>query len=157
MTEVAAGDGLEFHMELALRANTLLAHRLLWLAESRGNQLALKERLLRAYFVEGVDIGDPTALAGCAADVGLDHDEVREFLAGDDGHGEVMEQLAMAAANGITAVPTFVFDEQWALPGAQDPELFERVLDKMLDTMPATMLEAAGTSSGPDNTNSVAG
>ena len=29
VTEVAAGDGLEFHMDLALRANTLLAHRLL--------------------------------------------------------------------------------------------------------------------------------
>ena len=133
VTQIAADDGLEFHMDIALRANTLLAHRLLWLAESRGNQIALKERLLRAYFTEGVDIGDPEAVAGCATDVGFEHDEVIAFLASDGGHGEVMEALATASANGITAVPTFVFDQQWALPGAQDPELFERVLDKMLD------------------------
>ncbi|MCU1399434.1 MAG: hypothetical protein JWN62_2543 [Acidimicrobiales bacterium] len=133
VTSVAAGDGLEFHMEKALRANTLLAHRLLWFAESHGDQIALKERLLRAYFVDGLDIGDADVLATCAAEVGFDADEVRSFLAGDGGSGEVMEQLAEAAANGITAVPTFVFEGQWGVPGAQDVEMFERVLDRMLD------------------------
>lgn len=135
VTAVAAGDGLDFHMDRALRANTLLAHRLLWFGETHGDQLSLKDRLLRAYFTDGLDIGDAAVLADCAAEVGLDRAEVVEFLAGDSGHAEVMERLAMAAANGITAVPTFVFDEQWAVPGAQDVELFERVLDKMLDKM----------------------
>ena len=59
-------EGLDFHMERALRANTLLAHRLLWLAEATGHQYALKERLLQAYFVDGLDVGDPDVLADCA-------------------------------------------------------------------------------------------
>jgi predicted DsbA family dithiol-disulfide isomerase len=135
VTSVAAGDGIEFHMDRARRANTLLAHRLLWFAEHRSPalQIALKERLLQAYFSDGADIGDAEVLASCAAEVGLDRDDVATFLAGDGGVGEVMEQLAVAASNGITAVPTFVFEEQWAVPGAQDVDLFERVLDKMLD------------------------
>ena len=141
VTSVAAGDGIEFHMDRALRANTLLAHRLLWFAEHRSPtlQIALKERLLQAYFSDGADIGDAAVLATYAAEIGLDRDEVAAFLAGDGGVGEVMEQLALAASNGITAVPTFVFDEQWAVPGAQDVDLFERVLDKMLDNEAAAL------------------
>ena len=136
VTSVAAADGIEFRMDRALRANTLLAHRLLWFAETAhgpDRQIALKQRLLEAYFTDGLDIGSADVLADCAADVGIDRDEAAAFLAGDRGHGEVMEALATAAANGITAVPTFVFNGQWALPGAQDVELFERVIDKMLD------------------------
>jgi len=143
VTSVAAADGIEFRMDRALRANTLLAHRLLWFAETldspaaggpaHGRQIALKQRLLEAYFTDGLDIGSVDVLADCAADVGIDRDEALAFLAGDGGHGEVMEALATAAANGITAVPTFVFNGEWALPGAQDVELFERVIDKMLD------------------------
>ncbi|MCU1394513.1 MAG: hypothetical protein JWM34_2941 [Ilumatobacteraceae bacterium] len=143
VTSVAAADGIEFRMDRALRANTLLAHRVIWYAETHGDQAAVKERLLEAYFTDGLDVGDADVLARCAADAGLDEAEVRAFLATDDGVGEVMEQLAIAAANGITAVPTFVFDGQWAVPGAQDVELFERVLDRMLDTM-----QEAGKSHG---------
>jgi predicted DsbA family dithiol-disulfide isomerase len=132
VTAVAAADGIEFNMQLALRANTLLAHRLLWFAETHGDQIALKERLLKAYFTDGLNISDPAVLADCATDVGFDADQVRAFLDSDEGHGEVMEELAVAAANGITAVPTFVFNGQWAVPGAQDVEVFERVLERLL-------------------------
>ena len=63
VTETAAADGIEFRMDRALRANTLLAHRLLWWAEQPGSPVAqadLKERLLQAYFVDGRDVGTRT-------------------------------------------------------------------------------------------------
>ena len=132
VTSVAAADGITFNMQIALRANTLLAHRLLWFAESHGDQIALKERLLKAYFTDGLNISDPEVLVECAADVGFDRDETRSFLDSDTGHGEVMQDLALAATNGISAVPTFVFNGQWAVPGAQDVEVFERVLERLL-------------------------
>jgi len=146
VTSVAAADGIEFRMDRALRANTLLAHRLLWFAETTGGptlQIALKQRLLEAYFTDGLDIGSIDVLADCASDVGIDRNAAVSFLAGEAGHGEVMEALATAAANGITAVPTFVFNGEWALPGAQDVELFERVIDKMLDNEQAANEQAA--------------
>jgi predicted DsbA family dithiol-disulfide isomerase len=130
VTAMAREAGIEFRMDRALRANTLLAHRLLWLAEPPCPipQADLKERLLQAYFIDGLDIGDPEVLADCAAEVGFDRDEVLQFLDGDSGSVEVKAMLHQAHEAGITAVPTYVIDRQWAIPGAQDPEVFVQVL-----------------------------
>ena len=72
-------------------------------------------------------------------EVGLDADRVGAFLASDEGRGEVTELLATAAANGITAVPTYVINGQWAVPGAQDPAVFERVINRLLDNEAADL------------------
>jgi predicted DsbA family dithiol-disulfide isomerase len=136
VSERAAEVGLDFRMDRALRANTLLAHRLIWLAgqpDSPVAQDAMKERLLQAYFHDGVNIGDPDVLADCAADVGFDRDEVHEFLASGRGTDEVRAELDHASDNGITAVPTYVVNGRWAIPGAQEPETFAQVLRKMAD------------------------
>lgn len=134
VTKTAAGDGLEFRMDKALRANTLLAHRLIWWAEQPTNELsqdAMKERLLRAYFMEGAHVGSVDALIACAVDVGADATDAREFLESGAGTHEVQAELDRARDNGITAVPTYVFNDEWAVPGAQDPETFAKVLRKM--------------------------
>ena len=132
VTAVAADSGIQFRMDRALRANTLLAHRLLWLAQGTGHQIALKERLLQAYFIDGLDTGDPDVLATCAAEVWLDHDRVRAFLDSDDGVAEVRAELRTAAEMEITAVPTFVFDGKWMVPGAQDSDTFVQVLRRVI-------------------------
>ena len=132
VTAVAADSGLQFRMDRALRANTLLAHRLLWLAQATDNQVALKERLLQAYFIDGLDIGDPEVLADCAGEVGIDHDRVLAFLDRDEGVVEVRDELRSAAEMEITAVPTFVFDGKWMVPGAQEPETFAQVLRRVV-------------------------
>ena len=135
VTRTAAEDGLEFRLDLALRANTLLAHRLIWWAErAEGiSQDAMKERMLQAYFMEGSHVGDVDTLVACAIDVGADADVVRTFLESTDGVDAVEAELEHARQNGITAVPTYVFDDQWAVPGAQDPATFARVLTKMAE------------------------
>jgi predicted DsbA family dithiol-disulfide isomerase len=128
VTGVASDSGLRFRMDQALRANTLLAHRLLWFAQATGHQIALEERLFQAYFIDGLDIGDPDVLARCAADVGLDAAAVSAFLESDEGLDEVRRALESAAQMEITAVPTYVFDGKWMVPGAQDAETFAQVL-----------------------------
>ena len=140
VTDTAAADGLEFRMDRALRANTLLAHRLLWWAEQPGSpvgQLDLKERLLRAYFIDGLDVGLPETLADLAAELGADRDAVLEFLDSDAGRTEVADELAEAADLGISAVPTFVVNGQWAIPGAQDADTFVNVFRRLADKLRA--------------------
>lgn len=132
VTELAAAEGVEFHMDRALRANTLLAHRLLFLAEATGRQPALKERLLQAYFCDGLDVGDPEVLADLAAEVGLPRDNVAAFLAGDDGAQEVQRMIAIANDNDIHAVPTYVLDGRFTVPGAQDSDTFVNVIRRVL-------------------------
>jgi predicted DsbA family dithiol-disulfide isomerase len=136
VTGLAAEEGLAFRMDRALRANTLLAHRLLWWADRPGapvDQDVLKERLLQAYFVDGLDVGDPVTLGTLLSELGVDPADAAGVLEGDDGHAEVMELLGFANDNGITAVPTYVIDGTWAVPGAQDPDTFVQVLRRMVE------------------------
>jgi predicted DsbA family dithiol-disulfide isomerase len=155
VTSVAAETGLEFHLDRALRANTLLAHRALWWAETlagehAGRQGALKEALLAAYFTDGCDIGDPDVVAACATAVGLDGGALRELLDTPAGIDEVDALIAQAGEHGITAVPTYVVDGRWAIPGAQDVEVFERVLTRLAARAAESAAESAGEGEGAD-------
>jgi len=139
VTSVAEADGITFNMDLAVRANTLHAHRiLLFVEETLGasTQMELNEAIMNAYFRDGLNIADVEVLSECAASVGVDRDATREVLMSDRYLAEVEEWLATAADNGITAVPTFIVDDRWSIPGAQDTEMFERVLRRMLTTAP---------------------
>ena len=89
---------------------------------------------MQAYFTDGEHVGTPEVLAACAAELGFDRDEVEDFLASDRGVAEVQAEIDDAQANGITAVPTYVFNGEWAVPGAQDADTFEKVLRKMAAT-----------------------
>jgi predicted DsbA family dithiol-disulfide isomerase len=131
VTTVAAGEGIEFRLDRAVRANTFDAHRLLWLASATGNQAAVKEHLLRAYFTDGQNIADRQVLADCAASAGLPHDQVLRYLDSEDGVEQVRAELAAARDAEITAVPTFVVNDAWAVPGAQDAGTFTQVLRSM--------------------------
>lgn len=134
VTTEAAGEGLAFRMDIAQRANTLPAHRLLVLAKRHDVQIPLKERLMQAYFTEGTDIGDLETLVGLAAEVGLDDETARAWLLGDGGTEEVADSLEFAAANGLASVPTYVFDRRIAVPGAQDADTFAMIMERVAST-----------------------
>jgi predicted DsbA family dithiol-disulfide isomerase len=136
VSSVAAGVGLDFDMDRAVRANTMDAHRLIGHAlavDGPAMQSAVKERLMQAYFTEGRNIGDVATLTDLAAEVGMDPDAVTAFLASDEGKTELAAELEEALDTGVTGVPHFVFDGRWAIPGAQDPELFLRAFQRMAD------------------------
>ena len=134
VTNIASQDGIVFNMDIALRANTLMSHRLLVMAQrDYGNELQarLKERIMQSYFTDGDDIADHDVLSKCASEVGIPRDVALHFLLSDECLFDVQESLQMAAENGITAVPTFIFNDQWSVPGAQDVEIFERVIQRL--------------------------
>lgn len=129
LEEAGRSAGIDFQFDRIQRSpNTRDAHRLLWLAGTQGKQGALKEALMRAYFMEGRDVGDRTILAEIAAAVGLDAD-VTAFLAGDGGMREVQQDLGTAARLQISGVPFFILDQRIGLAGAQPTEVFRQALD----------------------------
>ena len=77
MTDLAAAEGLEYHLDRAQPSNSFDAHRLLHLAARHDLQGALKERLMRAYFTEGLPIGNRDTLVDLGTSVGLDPAETR--------------------------------------------------------------------------------
>ncbi len=127
---VAAEEGLDYQLERARPANTFDAHRLLHLAGHRGLAEEAEERLFRAYFTEGVRIGDRDALVRLASEIGLDVDEVREVLDGDRYAADVRDDEETARSLGISGVPFVAIDRKFGVSGAQPVEAFRNALDE---------------------------
>jgi predicted DsbA family dithiol-disulfide isomerase len=128
ITSVAASEGLDLRFDRMRRGNTFDAHRLLHLALDRGVQEAVKERLDRATFAEGLPVSDIDALVQVGVDGGLDEDEVRAVLLSDRYADAVRADEAQAQAYGIRGVPFFVIDGRYGVSGAQSPEVLLDVL-----------------------------
>lgn len=128
MTALGASEGLHYDFTIAQHANTRRAHEVIHLARGHDRQEAMVERLFRAYFAEGRQLGRIDDLVALAAEVGLDPDEVRAAL--DDGTyaPAVAADLEQARAYGISAVPFFVLDGRYGVAGAQSPDVIAGAL-----------------------------
>jgi predicted DsbA family dithiol-disulfide isomerase len=127
-------SGIEFRFDLIERMpNTRRSHLLMAHAARSGRQTVVMDRVMRAYFEEGCDIGDIEVLVRLGVEAGLREHECRSALilrAGQDG---VIAAERHAAVLGITGVPTFIFDGQYSISGAQDVGTLARVLDQVAD------------------------
>ena len=129
LVRLGAEVGLAFHFDRIARSpNTLDAHRLIRWAASAGLQREVVDRLFKAYFVEGRDIGDRSALVDIARESGLDAAVVERLLAGEADKDEVRRAIAEAQAIGVTGVPFFIFAGRLAVPGAQEPAALKRAM-----------------------------
>ena len=128
MTGKGASVGLVLDFERARPGNTFDAHRLLHLASEKGLQEALKERLLRANFSEGAPVGNRETLVRLAAEVGLPADEAAAVLDSDAYAADVRADEELAMDLGISAVPFFVIDRKFGIPGAQPPDVILQAL-----------------------------
>ena len=135
-----AALGFEFRMDRRRHVyNTFDAHRLLHWAGLEGpqQQLALKHALLRAYFTEGEDVSSTDILAKLAVEAGLDDARARQILATGEFAGDVRQQQSFYASQGITAVPSVIFNDRHLIQGGQPVELFEQAL-RQLSGIPAS-------------------
>lgn len=130
LTRAGAQEGIVYHFDRAIVANTFDAHRLLHLARDLGKQNEAAERLFAAYFSEGLDVADHSVLAQIGRDVGLDSALVTATLASDRCADAVRADIAEARELGIDGVPFFVLDRKFAVSGAQDAALFLQALEQ---------------------------
>ena len=143
ITDLAAAEGLHYHLDQARFGQSFDAHRLLHLARERGMQDAVKERFLAGYLEEGVAIGLQEELAPLAVAAGLDAAEVDAVLAGDAFADGVRADQERAIEIGITGVPFFVIDGRFAIPGAQDPETILATLERARQRRALELVEPA--------------
>ena len=134
VAEHAKAAGLTINFDAMTRTpNTLDAHRLIHWAGIEGRQTAAVSALFHAYFVEGRDIGDRDVLADIADGIELDAAVIARLLASDMDAQEIRDRDAHSRKMGITAVPTFIVGGQHAVPGAQPPDLWARVLTEIAE------------------------
>ena len=110
--------------------------RIIHLAGERGVQGALKERLMRAMFAEGEPIGDRDVLLRLAVEAGLAEDEAAAVLESDTYSAEVRAEENLAYDLGISAVPFFVINRTFGIPGAQPPDVIFRALQRAWERSP---------------------
>jgi predicted DsbA family dithiol-disulfide isomerase len=131
VTNIAAKEGLEYHLDQSVVANSYAAHRVLQMAKAQGLGDALKERLLHAYFTEGKNIGDHKVLIELAGDAGLDRKAVQQMLYTNEYCDEVDHDVEEARELGARGVPFFVIDRKYGISGAQPVEVFTDVLNQV--------------------------
>ncbi|MDD8018479.1 MAG: DsbA family oxidoreductase [Bacteroidota bacterium] len=124
VTAMAKEVGLRYDFDKAIVANSFDAHRLSHLAKKYGKQDAMEERLFKAYFTEGKNTADHETLIHLAEEIGLNADEVQTMLGGNDFSDAVNSDLYEAQQVGARGVPFFVFNNTYAVSGAQPTELF---------------------------------
>ena len=152
MTQVAKEVGLAYDFDKTIPANTFLAHQLIHFGAHHGRQDATKERLFAAYYLEGQDLNSVDTLASLAAEIGLDAAAARQALQAGSYADEVRRDEYEAQQIQVRGVPFFVFDDKYAVSGAQPSEVFAEVLDTVwAEAHPKTQptVLAAGPACGP--------
>lgn len=128
----AAKAGLTVNFEAMQRTpNTLDAHRLIHWAGIEGVQNAAVDALFRAYFVDGRDIGDTEVLADIADTIGMDAGVVMKLLKSDADRDAIRARDAHSRQMGVNSVPTFIVAGKHAVPGAQPPDLWRKVIAEL--------------------------
>jgi predicted DsbA family dithiol-disulfide isomerase len=124
-----AEEGLEYNPNPDVVPNTMNALRLTELARDLGRHEELHDRLMDAYWRDGVDIGDADELRRLAHD--LPADDVERVLAGDEYRERVLASTREAQSVGVNGIPAFLLDSRLLVLGAQPREVFEQALEQL--------------------------
>jgi len=142
VVEHAENAGLKIDFEGMKRTpNTLDAHRLIHWAGIEGTQNAVVDALFDAYFVQARDIGDPEVLADIADSAGMDAAVVMKLLKSDADREDIRNRDGHSREMGVNSVPTFIVANQHAVPGAQPPEMWEKVIAEIMSQLEASSAE----------------
>lgn len=122
-------EGLEMNFGKVKSCNTMDAHRLTKLAQSKDDKVADKliEALFKAYFSDNELLSDHTVLCRIGVECGLDEKEITDVLESDLYRADVDRDEMEAARYGIHAVPFFIVGK-YGISGAQSVEVMKKAL-----------------------------
>ena len=128
---LADEDGLTLKFTEKLQ-NSRLALYISEFARKKGKFEEFHKLVLEAYWLEGRDIGDKRLLLDLAESVGLNRNEIENYLDTDEPYKKIQKSLKELRRYGINGVPTFIIEER-LIVGAQPYEVFKKVINKILD------------------------
>ncbi len=151
----AAELGLPYQSSGRDYGNSFDMHRLLHFALDQGKQDVLLDALYAGNFADPEPVfGDHERLVALAVRAGFDETEVRDVLADPDAYAAAVRQDERDAQQlGVTGVPFFVFDNKYAVSGAQPTEVFTQALTTAWNDRPAPLVQVSADDApacGPD-------
>lgn len=127
--------GIEInHVPKARIVNTFRAHQLLHWAESFGKNQSLQIAMFERYFGYGCNLNDIEELAKLAAKVGLDPEVATKILQEETFKVVVRQKEAVWLQRGVRSVPTYIFNDKFALSGAREPGEIVALLKELAQT-----------------------
>ncbi|MBD2521847.1 DsbA family oxidoreductase [Nostoc sp. FACHB-133] len=123
----AAGVKLDFE-KIRLAVNTKLSHKLIALAPAKVKNDVV-EAIYRAYFEEGLNIGDINVIVAIGTAYQMNATELKLQLNDHDVVDAVVTESTFARLNGINSVPFFIMNNQVKVNGSHSVEAFLEALN----------------------------
>lgn len=121
---------IDFAFDMISRTpNSVDSHRVIALAQEQGVGSKVVESLFSSYFMHGEDIGDHRVLIRIAEDCGVDRQLTEALLLSEAGISGIYDENSHAHRFGINGVPAYIFNENWVISGAQEPQVLARMFD----------------------------
>jgi predicted DsbA family dithiol-disulfide isomerase len=134
--QAAKTEGLVFDFSSLPKAiNTFTLHRILTIALQDGIQLEVKEAFMKAYFIDRQDLTQENTLVELLEKYGWSAEKTLEIIHSDIAADEVKEEMNYYRQLGVTGVPFFIFNQKYAVSGAQPAEVFMEILEKVAKEM----------------------
>lgn len=134
VTEMAQSAGLDYDFEIMKLTDTYPAHRVFQYANEEGKGVEYFNKLYEAFFLNGELISDAAVLIRVADEIGIDSGRVAEILENDKEYDKkVVKDIYEAQQVGAQGVPFFVFNNKYAVSGAQPVEVFSQVLNQVYE------------------------
>lgn len=124
-------NGITFTRGRTFIPNSHLALETAQFAEEHGHDGDLHARLFRAHFTEMANLGEIDTLVRIGTEAGLDGDALRAALMSGAHRDTVDQRIEWAYSVGVSAVPTFIFNEQYAIVGAEEYTVFQRMMERL--------------------------
>ena len=126
-----AGQSVEINFafdRIARTPNSVDSHRLIRFAERTGKADAMVETLFIEYFINGRDIGSRPVLLDFGRKLDLDVEGLRNYLDSEEGVRSIYDENSRAHRLGVNGVPSFVFNENMMISGAQEPQVLASMI-----------------------------
>ena len=134
LRKAGAAEGIKFDFSRIRRVpNTLPAHKLMYLAQSKGvDASALAETLMSRFFEYGQDISETEVLVSAGQLHGLSASDVRGVLEDDAATQIVLSQEKQMRGSGVAGVPAFLVNQQLFVSGAHDTDVLVGMFDRAM-------------------------
>ncbi|MHA1510046.1 MAG: DsbA family oxidoreductase [Promethearchaeota archaeon] len=111
--------------------NSRIALYLSEFARKKGKFDDFHKLVFDSYWKDGKDIGDQVLLLGLAESVGLNRNEILDYINSEEPKSELTKALKDLKQYGINGVPTFIIGDKIVV-GAQPYDVFKKVIENML-------------------------
>ncbi|AAS68780.1 polyketide synthase [Leptospira interrogans] len=132
VADIANSENLPFLLEQeGHQPNTFLLHALIRKAKEYGKDSILSEIFFRKFFAEGKNLSDTNIILESLREAGIQEDDFYSIKENTILLQEVREEEQKGRELGVSGVPFFVFNEKYAVSGAQESNLFLQVFDRL--------------------------